>query len=296
MSDFLSNLAARGRSEADVVQPRPVSLFAPSPLLAGWSSVERGDELETTEYRPAPAATKQPASLASQMAAPIMLAASADLVQPAVSSQQPSQAESAPPGPAVVPTTMPAHPQQVMHPPLQPPQPALPERVVIERIVSASLPVLPPPPPAPQAPVLALPAERMVIEQVPAPASPIGAVPKVQPTPSANPSPLIREVMIERVIAETPSMDSLDERPVISAPLTRPAAPTQVLAQPSVVPAQQRQQELPAPPPPAQTIQVTIGRIEIRATQPASQTRSTRTTSPALSLEDYLKSRSGGSR
>lgn len=46
------------------------------------------------------------------------------------------------------------------------------------------------------------------------------------------------------------------------------------------------------------TIQVTIGRIEIRATPPPekSQARPPRPVAPKLSLEDYLKSRSGGAK
>jgi hypothetical protein len=49
------------------------------------------------------------------------------------------------------------------------------------------------------------------------------------------------------------------------------------------------------PPAVAPTIQVTIGRIEVRATPaPASPARGPRSTTPALSLEDYLRQRSGG--
>jgi hypothetical protein len=45
------------------------------------------------------------------------------------------------------------------------------------------------------------------------------------------------------------------------------------------------------------TVQVTIGRVEVRATQQPSQTRATqRPASAKLSLEDYLKARGGGSR
>ena len=48
----------------------------------------------------------------------------------------------------------------------------------------------------------------------------------------------------------------------------------------------------PAPPP----IHVTIGRLEIRATPPATPTRSTRAAGPRLSLDEYLRSRGGGTK
>lgn len=50
---------------------------------------------------------------------------------------------------------------------------------------------------------------------------------------------------------------------------------------------------------PAPTIQVTIGRIEVRAISPpvtVTQAQRARTPGPALSLEDYLKQRNGGQR
>ncbi|MFN8570366.1 MAG: hypothetical protein U0Z44_23120, partial [Kouleothrix sp.] len=47
--------------------------------------------------------------------------------------------------------------------------------------------------------------------------------------------------------------------------------------------------------PPAPTVQVTIGRIEVRAAPaPAQATR--RAAAPLLSLDEYLRQRSGGAR
>lgn len=52
----------------------------------------------------------------------------------------------------------------------------------------------------------------------------------------------------------------------------------------------------PATPPAEPTIQVTIGRIEVRAVTPGSRPKSAASAAPRLSLEDYLRSRGGGTR
>jgi hypothetical protein len=41
------------------------------------------------------------------------------------------------------------------------------------------------------------------------------------------------------------------------------------------------------------TINVTIGRVEVRASAPAKRAESTRQTAPKLSLEEYLRGRRG---
>lgn len=54
---------------------------------------------------------------------------------------------------------------------------------------------------------------------------------------------------------------------------------------------------LPAPTTPVPTIQVTIGRIEVRAVSPESHPqRGAATSAPRLSLEDYLRARGGGKK
>jgi hypothetical protein len=78
---------------------------------------------------------------------------------------------------------------------------------------------------------------------------------------------------------------------------TAPAAPTlNAQARRPPLPVMQAQRaHTPQGPPP---IQVTIGRIEIRANADASAAppRNTRPAAPRLSLEDYLRSRSGGGK
>jgi hypothetical protein len=53
-------------------------------------------------------------------------------------------------------------------------------------------------------------------------------------------------------------------------------------------------EHLQAPTPVMPTINVTIGRVEVRATSPTRRAESARSASPKLSLEDYLKGRSKG--
>jgi hypothetical protein len=48
-------------------------------------------------------------------------------------------------------------------------------------------------------------------------------------------------------------------------------------------------------PPSVPTIQVTIGRVELRATSPATPARTPRSGPHVMSLDDYLKQRGGGS-
>ena len=57
--------------------------------------------------------------------------------------------------------------------------------------------------------------------------------------------------------------------------------------------AAQQQQQHPAPQP---TIEVTIGRIEVRATQPATAPSRAAAPSPVMSLDDYLRARVRGGR
>ena len=61
-----------------------------------------------------------------------------------------------------------------------------------------------------------------------------------------------------------------------------------------------REPRVAAPEPPAPTIRVAIGRIEVRAITPPPTPPAQRTTparpSPALSLDEYLKQRNGGQR
>ena len=85
------------------------------------------------------------------------------------------------------------------------------------------------------------------------------------------------EPLVPRQDLKSPSITRLPQLPVARVPSRRPAAPS-----------------LSAPVPP--TIQVTIGRVEVRATAAAPAKPAKPSARPTLSLEDYLRARSGESR
>ncbi|HZS09157.1 MAG TPA: hypothetical protein VFD58_30260 [Blastocatellia bacterium] len=127
--------------------------------------------------------------------------------------------------------------------------------------------------------------------------------------PDSHPSVTI--VSHERTVIKEAFRDTEPEPPPIQtravatelplpereSPVT-PATPS-VVVQPRVTPLfedrparEEKQSAAPAP-----TIQVTIGRIEVRAVQPRPSPSRARQTPPSLSLEDYLRGRgTGGER
>ena len=139
---------------------------------------------------------------------------------------------------------------------------------------------------------------------------PTAAAPELRANDLAPPAMAVR-----KPTADAPSpTEELSAAPIPMAPTTiiRESIETQIVPQP-VVPA--RVSVAPTPParlgqnvPPfaAQpqpqrpalqpTIKVTIGRIEVRATQPASAPSRAAAPSPVMSLDDYLRARARGGR
>jgi hypothetical protein len=127
-------------------------------------------------------------------------------------------------------------------------------------------------------------------------AEPIGA-PVVPPGPAAGqPGALAEHVAAGRAPVLTPIQHIVErmrqhEVAIVAAPAPMPAEAT--------MPAGARRAADTAGSalavPPAPTVQVTIGRIEVRAAPaPAQATR--RAAAPLLSLDEYLRQRSGGAR
>jgi hypothetical protein len=117
----------------------------------------------------------------------------------------------------------------------------------------------------------------------------------------------IRHSVIERIIMplqpSPPAASKLEPRAddANDASANRSAANHAVVARPRVIPYVERPAPVlsePEPPSsPMPNIQVTIGRIEVRATpQPAQQRQGRRASSPVMNLDEYLRQRSGGSQ
>jgi hypothetical protein len=259
MSDYLSNLAARSIGQADVVRPRPVPIFAPPPRSASWPLVVQADDrddLEVHDYEQQPVDPRTPVFRPN--------AQHADLhapPPPMMPSFAPTNGWSQP-APSLV-TSEAQHWQK--------PEPAS-ERVIVERLIAP-----------------AAPAERVIIER------PIDFA----PARAATHTETTIESVVERII--TPGVQPA---PATVVPQVQPLPPAPIIVKPRLVPAPPAPappsaaiQPAPALPEPAPIIQVTIGRIEVRATPPSAQpARAARAGGPAMSLDEYLRTRNGGSR
>lgn len=117
--------------------------------------------------------------------------------------------------------------------------------------------------------------------------SPVPGAPSRAEHASSAPSPpgpitVIRETVETRIVPQ----------PIVPARVNVAPAPPARTGQ-NVPPFVPRQQQNPAR---QQTIEVTIGRIEVRATQPASVPNRAAAPSPVMGLDDYLRARARGGR
>ena len=109
-------------------------------------------------------------------------------------------------------------------------------------------------------------------------------------------APQVSSLIAPRANPVTPVNVSRDEAPAVEA--ARNEASTPLVVRPKLdryaEPPMQRTQTQSAPPSSEQVINVTIGRIEVRATPPPPATaRSNHQKPPVMSLDDYLRQRSG---
>jgi hypothetical protein len=149
------------------------------------------------------------------------------------------------------------------------------------------------------------------VERVSATAPPAG--PAVSPPPVVRPSepPRMAAIRIDREATTTAAQELRPvggtrdaSRRLAETAHVRPAPPRvdsrrADSARPRASGAGERHRVpiAPQPPPVAPTIQVTIGRIDVRATPtPDGEAKPSRTRGPQLTLDAYLRSRSGGSR
>jgi hypothetical protein len=316
MSDYLRNLAARTVNLADVIQPRRASRFEPTPVhgaLGLRTAVPSlTDVPEMTE--PAAQASIRPRSAqrAEPQTAPTdeQAGGRSRLTQTQPLSPTVQEASTVP-----VPAQSGAEAQSETRPEPQPPlRLALPSVPSVAPTLSA-LPQAPPllssapQPPPPLAPIPMRPGMRAPALDVTAPSAASQRQPMLQPIIA---SIIAREVMERRT---APSVQRREQPPSIER-RTAPSAQgrgqqpssddTQVIVvQSRIMPVERRGEDSrdsgPLPlsvqaPPPAPTIHVTIGRVEVRATTPAVPASKPRPAPRTMSLDDYLRQRSRGGK
>lgn len=121
--------------------------------------------------------------------------------------------------------------------------------------------------------------------------NPFDEVDLVTDAPEQVQSSVVNNIVVLRTIAQKQNPDQIDEARLLK-PVTqrRPARQQMQRPAPPRSHSQPVQLETPAQP----TINVTIGRVEVRASAPAKRADSVRPAGPKLSLEEYLRGRSKG--
>jgi hypothetical protein len=127
--------------------------------------------------------------------------------------------------------------------------------------------------------------------QRPAHENPFDEVDLMADAPEQAPSSVVNNIVVLRTIAQKQNSDQIDEARLLK-PVTQ-RRPTRQQAQRSArarLQSEHPQMETPAQP----TINVTIGRVEVRASASAKRADAARPAAPKLSLEEYLRGRSKG--
>jgi hypothetical protein len=282
MSDYLANLLERSFAQPPEVRPQRPSLFEPAPatgLAEGPADVEL--VLETEARAPAPPPSGE---------TPAMRPAPSERTEPAVSERRRDRQRDDR-------TTEPLAPKAVAAPAAQGPVP------VIVQMVPA--PAAGPAFRGAPSPGRSFPSQKEgVVGEKP-------VVPRADPQPE-SPAPSRDAVVPERAFPSA-AFDGPRERRAAPKPFPDPRRNGDVGIEGVVVrpvnPAREKPAlPLPAPgrketaqfspdtPPAVPTIQVTIGRVEVRAALPPSPRRPGAKKEPQMSLETYLQRRSEGGR
>lgn len=278
MFSYLDNLVARQLPETAVIQPRPISLFEPWPGTASISPPPAIGEEETAVSSPSIHPLPRPQT--PRIPSPTVPAAP----QPALPTLTPPAPQPASPSPLPpTPTLRPASSEPAPPPQKQPP------------VNDAPAAIQPSPP---RQPVLAPPA--------PVNVTPTSLHHRAEPPPAkeTHPPVIIREQITRlKQVVESPApsipplVETVREQPIQPSPPVKAAIrPEQIKP---FIPANGRpsnhQPPVTPPPEPAPTIQITIGRIEVRATPPPpAKVEQKQPRTPVLSLDDYLRQRNGG--
>ena len=296
VTDFLSGLLDRSLERAPVLQRRPPSLFEPTPdgarlgaRLSGsvWQHAneeETGSDLESSEIREG--SSRSTAGRPYYTAAPL----ATNLAPESEKHESVHLAKPVAPIPrsesyshhVAFEDTTPTVPEKRFSKTVVPPAPTRVDETIVEKEV--------------EQPQLSIRSTRLTMTRSDAPAAELSSVTPL-PHPVITPAfkldqrneGIARRDEVRKVARELspvkPAKTMLQplfpplHRPVVSSP--RPQAEIM------------RGKALAVP-----TIQVTIGRIEVRATMPPAvpTSRAVRPVAPKLSLEDYLRSRAGGGK
>ena len=104
-------------------------------------------------------------------------------------------------------------------------------------------------------------------------------------------SSIVNNIVVLRAIAQKQNSGQIDESRLLK-PVTQRRPTRQQMQRPSRARSQSEHGQIETPALP--TINVTIGRVEVRASAPAKRADAARPTAPKLSLEEYLRGRSKG--
>ena len=266
MSDFLSHLAAKNLNLVPVIQPRTLSLFEPviprtAPGLGPHPDHDMLDISDSVEsYAPRTVTTTRRPTVAARPAP----------IDPQARSDEPRLRQT--------PLTLPPRLESpAIAPQLEQRREGQREIINVTNIRSVV-----------EQPIVHAPSsERVVIEKE-----------SVEPDRAASPSRT--ECAVRPTINEEPAR--VTPHPIVTPVIERivhereRTAPSQAQRSDQVahhtLPPIATQPTATEPP----TIHVTIGRIEVRATPPASPAKRSTPSSSALSLDDYLRARDGGKR
>jgi hypothetical protein len=132
--------------------------------------------------------------------------------------------------------------------------------------------------------------ETQVVLQKPGEEKPFDEIDLVADAPQDVPASIVNNIVVLRSIAQKQTADQIEETRLLK-PVTQRRHTRQQMQRSTRERAQPAAEHLDAAMPP--TINVTIGRVEVRASAPAKRAESTRQTGPKLSLEEYLRGRRG---
>ena len=293
MKDFLSQLVARSTAPALAVRPRLPSRFEAASEAAGITAFPSDSTPSAPlETKASPARTSRTSPLNSdrQQAPPTPAEPEASIASPSPQITPPPLQNHSPSRSAVSATDTPAapaaHSSKLETPASPPSSPA-------SKSVTASVLPNPATEPQPAKPFFQPSFDSGI--QPPGPtgpnsiseeAFPAAAVSAAKPQP-VSPTPLAS------AIAPTPTsgLRSQSQISYLKSPIPRPAAAPAVVARPTPAPAPTAA-AAPAPP----VVQITIGRVELRAIVTPASPRAVPPPAPKLGLDEYLRQRTGGAR